>query len=93
QYGAPTGRASVPPMGDDLGWPAPDGPSLGGPPPKGTPGIGAGFGAAPGRNAGTGGETRRTAGMWPGEDPDWLQDTRPAAATLPPDLFPGGKAK
>ena len=95
--------------GGDVGWTAGGGPNGGpwssGTGPGGTSGAsrgtswsGMGDGAdaavpaASGRGAG---ERLSSAGAaWPGDDnPDWMHDTRPAAASIPGELFPESHAR
>jgi len=71
----------------------------GGPPAGGYPGWKAGGGNVPARgNAPAGANAAEglsgASASWPGDDnPDWMHDTRPAAASIPGELFPEAHAR
>jgi hypothetical protein len=78
--GGPSSTGGGTPAGGDAGWAAGGGDA----PAGGDAGWAAGgAGAPPGGGA-----------AWPGDDnPDWLHDTRPAAASIPGELFPEAHAR
>ncbi|HXW81770.1 MAG TPA: TIM44-like domain-containing protein [Acidimicrobiales bacterium] len=73
------------------GWPAGGGPAGGGWA-SGTAASDEGVPAGSGRGAGE--RLGATGGGWPGdESPDWMHDTRPAADSIPGELFPERHAR
>ena len=81
-----TGSNGGSPASGDAGWTAGGGWAAGGG--ASDQSVPAGSGRGAGQNLGG------TGGGWPGdENPEWMHDTRPAAASIPGELFPERHAR